>query len=227
MPPIAKVEFNAHLPSPGANHLKHRPHLEDKIMHIDAGTDPYTLFQTWYDEAVASEINDPDAMAIASVDESGMPSVRMVLLKEWGVDGFAFYTNYESRKSAELLTTGKAAFCIHWKSLRRQVRVTGPVSQVDGARSDTYFATRGRGSRIGAWASAQSRPLDSRASLAAAVADIEARFPDDVPRPPHWGGFLIAPQEIEFWADGEHRLHDRFRFTRDDKDGWDIQRLNP
>ena len=196
-------------------------------MNITAGTDPFSLFQSWYDEAVAAEVNDPDAMALATVDAGGMPSVRMVLLKEWAADGFVFYTNYESRKSGELDATAKAAFCIHWKSLRRQVRVVGPVSRVDAARSDAYFASRGRGSRIGAWASAQSRPLDSRDSLAAAVAEVEARFPDDVPRPPHWGGFLIAPQEIEFWADGDHRLHDRFRFTLDDAGNWDISRLNP
>jgi len=196
-------------------------------MNIAAGTDPFSLFQSWYDEAVAAEVNDPDAMALATVDQGGMPSVRMVLLKEWAPDGFVFYTNYESRKSGELDATGKAAFCIHWKSLRRQVRVVGPVSRVDAARSDAYFASRGRGSRIGAWASAQSRPLDSRDSLAAAVAEVEARFPDDVPRPPHWGGFLIAPQEIEFWADGDHRLHDRFRFTHNDAGNWDISRLNP
>ena len=196
-------------------------------MNITAGTDPFSLFQSWYDEAVAAEVNDPDAMAVATVDAGGMPSVRMVLLKEWAVDGFVFYTNYESRKSGELDATAKAAFCIHWKSLRRQVRVVGPVSRVDAARSDAYFASRGRGSRIGAWASAQSRPLDSRDSLAAAVAEVEARFPDDVPRPPHWGGFLIEPQEIEFWADGEHRLHDRFRFTPDAAGGWDVSRLNP
>ena len=196
-------------------------------MNIAAGTDPFSLFQSWYDEAVEAEVNDPDAMALATVDKGGMPSVRMVLLKEWAPDGFVFYTNYESRKSGELDATGKAAFCIHWKSLRRQVRVVGPVSRVDAARSDAYFASRGRGSRIGAWASAQSRPLDSRDSLAAAVAEVEARFPDDVPRPPHWGGFLIAPQEIEFWADGDHRLHDRFRFTLDDAGNWDISRLNP
>ena len=196
-------------------------------MNIAAGTDPFSLFQSWYDEAVAAEVNDPDAMALATVDKGGMPSVRMVLLKEWAPDGFVFYTNYESRKSGELDATGKAAFCIHWKSLRRQVRVVGPVSRVDAARSDAYFASRGRGSRIGAWASAQSCPLDSRDSLAAAVAEVEARFPDDVPRPPHWGGFLIAPQEIEFWADGDHRLHDRFRFTLNDAGNWDISRLNP
>ena len=189
--------------------------------------DPYELFDSWFAEAKASEINDPDAMALATVDAGGMPSVRMVLLKEWAADGFVFYTNYESRKSGELDAAAKAAFCIHWKSLRRQVRVVGPVSRVDAARSDAYFASRGRGSRIGAWASAQSRPLDSRDSLAAAVAEVEARFPDDVPRPPHWGGFLIEPQEIEFWADGEHRLHDRFRFTPDAAGGWDVSRLNP
>ena len=196
-------------------------------MNIAAGTDPFSLFQSWYDEAVAAEVNDPDAMALATVDKGGMPSVRMVLLKEWAPDGFVFYTNYESRKSGELDATGKAAFCIHWKSLRRQVRVVGPVSRVDAARSDAYFASRGRGSRIGAWASAQSRPLDSRDSLAAAVAEVEARFPDDVPRPPHWGGFLIEPQEMEFWADGDHRLHDRFLFTPNDAGNWDISRLNP
>ena len=196
-------------------------------MNITAGTDPFSLFQSWYDEAVAAEVNDPDAMAVATVDAGGMPSVRMVLLKEWAADGFVFYTNYESRKSGELDATAKAAFCIHWKSLRRQVRVVGPVSRVDAARSDAYFASRGRGSRIGAWASAQSRPLYSRDSLTAAVAEVEARFPDDVPRPPHWGGFLIEPQEIEFWADGDHRLHDRFRFTPDAAGGWDVSRLNP
>ena len=196
-------------------------------MQIDAGTDPFTLFDSWYAEAVESEINDPDAIALASVDKDGMPSVRMVLLRQWSKDGFFFFTNYESRKSGELLATGKAAFCLHWKSLRRQVRVVGHVSKASSQRSDDYFASRGRGSRIGAWASEQSRPLESRDALAAAVAEVEARYPEDVPRPPHWGGFMIVPQEIEFWADGEHRLHDRFRFTPDGKGGWDIQRLNP
>ena len=196
-------------------------------MEIVAGTDPFDLFQTWFDEAVKAEINDPDAVALASVDAEGMPSVRMVLLKEWSPAGFVIYTNYESRKANELLTTGKAAFCMHWKSLRRQVRVVGPVSKADPAQSDAYFASRGRGSQIGAWASAQSRPLASRDDLAAEVRAVEARFPDAVTRPPHWGGFSIDPQEIEFWADGEHRLHDRFKFTVDGNGGWDIQRLNP
>ena len=196
-------------------------------MEIDAGTDPFVLFQTWFDDAVKAEINDPDAVALASVDADGMPSVRMVLLKEWSPAGFVIYTNYESRKATELLATGKAAFCIHWKSLRRQVRVVGPVSKADSAQSDAYFASRGRGSQIGAWASAQSRPLASRDDLAAEVRAVEARFTDVVTRPPHWGGFSIDPQEIEFWADGEHRLHDRFKFTADGNGGWDIQRLNP
>lgn len=196
-------------------------------MEIVAGTDPFDLFQTWFDEAVKSEINDPDAVALASVDANGMPSVRVVLLKEWSPAGFVIYTNYESRKASELLATGKAAFSMHWKSLRRQVRVVGSVSKADPSQSDAYFASRGRGSQIGAWASAQSRPLASRDDLAAEVRAVEARFPDNVTRPPHWGGFCIAPQEIEFWADGEHRLHDRFRFTDDGSGGWDIQRLNP
>jgi pyridoxamine 5'-phosphate oxidase len=196
-------------------------------MEIAPNTDPFALFQTWFDEAVAAEINDPDAMAIASVDENGMPSVRMVLLKEWSPDGFVFYTNYESRKSGELMATGKAAFVIHWKSLRRQVRVVGAVTKASAAQSDAYFASRGQGSRIGAWASKQSQPLESRAALAAEVEATTAKFGDDVPRPPHWGGFVIDPKEIEFWADGEHRLHDRFRFSLSASGNWDIQRLNP
>ncbi len=196
-------------------------------MELEQNTNPFVLFGQWFEEAIASEINDPDAIALASVDSDGMPSVRMVLLKQWSPDGFVFYTNYESRKSDELLATEKAAFCMHWKSLRRQVRVVGPVLQVSAAQSDAYFDSRGRGSQIGAWSSAQSRPLASRAELTAAVAANEARFPDNVPRPPHWGGYCIAPQEIEFWADGEHRLHDRFRFTRNAVSGWDVQRLNP
>ena len=196
-------------------------------MQIEAGTNPFTLFDSWYKEAVEAEINDPDAIALASVNADGMPSVRMVLLRQWSDQGFFFFTNYESRKAGELLATGKAAFCLHWKSLRRQIRVTGEVNKASAERSDDYFASRGRGSRIGAWASEQSRPLESREALANAVAQVEERFPNDVPRPPHWGGFMIVPQEIEFWEDGEHRLHDRFRFTPDSEGGWDIRRLNP
>ena len=195
-------------------------------MEISAGTDPFELFQTWFNEAVTAEINDPDAIALASVNADGMPSVRMVLLRQWSEDGFLFFTNYQSRKSGELLATGKAAFCMHWKSLRKQVRVTGQVGKATAAQSDAYFNSRGRGSQIGAWASAQSQPLGSRAELMAQVEAHDKRFPDAVTRPPHWGGFCLVPEEIEFWADGEHRLHDRFRFTRADS-GWDIQRLNP
>ena len=195
-------------------------------MEISAGTDPFELFQTWFDEAVTAEINDPDAIALASVNADGMPSVRMVLLRQWSEDGFLFFTNYQSRKSGELLATGKAAFCMHWKSLRKQVRVTGQVGKATAAQSDAYFNSRGRGSQIGAWASAQSQPLGSRAELMAQVEAHDKKFPDAVTRPPHWGGFCLVPKEIEFWADGEHRLHDRFRFTRADS-GWDIQRLNP
>ena len=195
-------------------------------MEISAGTDPFVLFQTWFDEAVTAEINDPDAIALASVNADGMPSVRMVLLRQWSKDGFLFFTNYQSRKSGELLATGKAAFCMHWKSLRKQVRVTGQVGKATAAQSDAYFNSRGRGSQIGAWASAQSQPLGSRAELMAQVKAHDKKFPDAVTRPPHWGGFCLVPKEIEFWADGEHRLHDRFRFTRADS-GWDIQRLNP
>ena len=195
-------------------------------MEISAGTDPFELFQTWFDEAVTAEINDPDAIALASVNADGMPSVRMVLLRQWSEDGFLFFTNYQSRKAGELLASGKAAFCMHWKSLRKQVRVTGQVGKATAAQSDAYFNSRGRGSQIGAWASAQSQPLGSRAELMAKVEAHDKKFPDAVTRPPHWGGFCLVPEEIEFWADGEHRLHDRFRFTRADS-GWDIQRLNP
>lgn len=189
--------------------------------------DPYQLFDSWFAEAKEAEINDPDAMAIASVDSSGMPSVRMVLLKEIVPEGFVFYTNYTSRKSAELLATGKAAFVMHWKSLRRQVRVCGQIEKVSAAQSDAYFNSRPRGSRVGAWASDQSKPLATRQILQDAVADVEANYGEDIPRPPHWGGFLIKPDEIEFWADGEYRLHDRFRFTKSATGTWQAQRLYP
>ena len=193
----------------------------------ELNTDPFLLFNQWFAEAQQSEINDPDAIALASVDADGMPSVRMVLLKEILPEGFVFYTNYTSRKSGELMATGKAAFVIHWKSLRRQIRVTGSVEQVPDAQSDAYYQTRSRGSRIGAWASQQSKPLQNRGELAAAVRKIEETYPDEVPRPTHWGGFLIRPAEIEFWADGDFRLHDRFRYTKDTNSDWASQRLYP
>ena len=193
----------------------------------ELNTDPFLLFNQWFAEAQQSEINDPDAIALASVDADGMPSVRMVLLKEILPEGFVFYTNYTSRKSGELMSTGKAAFVVHWKSLRRQIRVTGSVEQVPDSQSDAYFQTRSRGSRIGAWASQQSKPLQNRGELTAAVRKIEETYPDEVPRPTHWGGFLIRPAEIEFWADGDFRLHDRFRYTKDTGGNWVSQRLYP
>ena len=190
-------------------------------------TSPFALFEAWFEEAKKTEINDPDAMAISSVSSDGMPSVRMVLLKQWSEDGFVFFTNYDGRKGDELLATGKAAFVMHWKSLRRQVRVVGTVAPVAPEVSDAYFASRPRGSQIGAWASVQSRPLETREMLAARVAEFEAKYPDAVPRPPHWGGFLIRPQEMEFWADGAYRLHDRFVFFQDESGQWAPQRLYP
>jgi pyridoxamine 5'-phosphate oxidase len=196
-------------------------------MEITLGTDPFALFQSWYDEATKAEINDPDAIALASVNSNGMPSVRMVLLRRWSTDGFLFFTNYESRKAEELMVTGKSAFCIHWKSLRRQVRVVGSAAKATAKQSNDYFDSRGRGSQIGAWASAQSRPLASRDVLEAEVKLQEAKFPGIVKRPPHWGGFCLKPEEIEFWQDGEHRLHDRFRFLKKKNGRWDVQRLNP
>lgn len=197
-------------------------------LHQDIFEDnPFSLFESWFEEAKSSEINDPDAMAIASVDKDGMPSVRTVLLKEWSEEGFVFYTNYESRKSAELMATQKAAFVMHWKSLRRQVRVVGTVEKVSAEQSDAYFATRHRGSRVGAWASSQSQPLAKREELAARVEAFDTKFEDDVPRPPHWGGFLIRPQEIEFWADGAYRLHDRFQFLKNSEGQWVATRLYP
>lgn len=193
-----------------------------------AGDDPFTLTRAWMDEARAAEPSDADAVALASVDGDGMPNVRMVLLRGLEPDAFVFYTNYESAKGQELLAQGKAAFVIHWKSIRRQIRVRGLVEKEDGAVADDYYASRPLGSRIGAWASDQSRPLKSRAALVAAAAKAGARHGLHPARPPHWGGFRIRPLEMEFWADGEFRLHDRFRWTRKKVNAaWDIQRLNP
>lgn len=192
--------------------------------------DPFGLFAAWLLEAEKSEPNDPNAMALATVDADGLPDVRMVLLKDFDEDGFVFYTNYESAKGRELIGQPKAALLFHWKSLRRQVRVRGPVEQVSAAEADAYFATRPRHSRLGAWASQQSRPLESRFALEKAVALVAARYPlGEVPRPPHWSGFRVRPQQIEFWKDGAFRLHDRVLFSRAaaDAEGWQSQRLYP
>lgn len=179
-------------------------------------TDPFALFEQWYAEAHACEINDSNAMALATVDAQGRPSVRMVLLKGHGPKGFVFYTNHESRKAADLLANPNAALLFHWKSLRRQVRIEGPVETVTPQESDAYFATRSRDSQLGAWASDQSRPLDSRETFERRYEEMRQRFEGQaVPRPPHWSGFRVLPERIEFWQDREHRLHERRLFMRD------------
>ena len=190
-------------------------------------TDPFALFDAWYAEARTTELNDSNAMALATVNAAGQPAVRMVLLKGHGRDGFVFYTNQESRKANDLRAVSKAALLFHWKSLRRQVRIEGAVSVVDDATADAYFATRSRDSRLGAWASEQSRPLPDRATFEARYAEASARFEGkDVPRPPHWSGYRVAPERIEFWEDGAHRLHHR-RVFLPDGGGWTEGLLYP
>jgi pyridoxamine 5'-phosphate oxidase len=195
---------------------------------IFAGDNPFEIARRWMDEAKSTEINDPDAIALSTVDANGMPNVRMVLLREIEDDAFVFYTNYMSRKGLEIEQSGKAAFVLHWKSLRRQIRVRGNVSREDGEKADAYYASRSLKSRLGAWASKQSHPLGSRTELMAEVAKQTARLGTNPPRPPFWGGFRIVPTEIEFWADGTFRLHDRFRWEKGQENNvWDINRLNP
>ena len=191
--------------------------------------DPFALFADWLAEATEKEINDPTGMALATVDADGLPDLRMVLMKDHGPDGFVFYTNFESAKGTELLAHPKAALLFHWKSLRRQVRVRGPVSQVSEAEADAYFTSRHRDSQVGAWASDQSRPLEGRAALETRVAEYALKFGiKPVPRPPHWSGFRIAPMQIEFWKDGAFRLHDRVVFKRATEDqAWVKTRLYP
>ena len=195
---------------------------------IFAGEDPFAIARAWLGEAEASEPNDPNAIALASVDADGLPNVRMVLLKDIEDAAFVFYTNYGSAKGQELTQSGKAAFVMHWKSLRRQIRVRGTVTREEGPQADAYYNSRSLQSRLGAWASQQSQPLSSRGALMADVAKITVTQGPTPKRPPFWGGFRIEPVEIEFWADGAFRLHDRFRWSRKSaKDAWDVQRLNP
>lgn len=191
--------------------------------------EPFELFATWLAEAQKSEPNDPNAMALATVDADGLPDVRMVLLKDAGPAGFVFYSNSESDKGRELAATPRAAGVLHWKSLRRQVRFRGLASPVDDAEADAYFASRARESRLGAWASRQSRPLESRFALEKAVAIYALKYPfGDIPRPPCWIGYRIAPVAIEFWSNGAFRLHDRIRFSREVAEGpWRKERLYP
>jgi pyridoxamine 5'-phosphate oxidase len=195
---------------------------------IFSGDDPFAIARAWLAEAEPKEPNDPNAIALATVDPEGLPNVRMVLLKDIEADGFVFYTNYTSRKGQEIETSGKAAFVLHWKSLRRQIRVRGVTEREEGPQADEYYASRSLKSRLGAWASAQSQPLSSRGALMADVARITAIHGTNPARPAFWGGIRIRPLEIEFWADGAFRLHDRFRWSRSGiAEDWKIVRLNP
>lgn len=195
---------------------------------IFAGDDPFAIAKAWLAEAEKTEINDPNAIALSTVDASGLPNARMVLLKDIEADAFVFYTNYGSAKGREIEATGKVAFVMHWKSLRRQIRVRGLVTREEGAKADSYYGSRSLQSRLGAWASAQSSKLSSRGALMAEVAKMTALHGTAPNRPPFWGGFRITPLEIEFWADGTFRLHDRFAWTRAGVEKpWEINRLSP
>jgi pyridoxamine 5'-phosphate oxidase len=195
---------------------------------LDASdTEPFARFAAWFDEAKRAEPNDPEAMTLATATPDGRPSARLILLKGFDRSGFVFYTNLESRKAVELTENPHAALCCHWKSLRRQVRIEGAVARVTDAEADGYFASRAHGSQIGAWASQQSRPLAQRAILERRVEEFGVRYPEGrVPRPPHWSGFRLAPQRIEFWRDMPHRLHERLLFTRAG-DRWATEWLYP
>lgn len=199
---------------------------------IPEAADPYPLFQAWLDEAKGTEINDPNAMTVATCTRDGVPSARIVLLKDFDARGFVFYTNYQGRKGHELIANPRVALLFHWKTLQRQVRVEGDVETVTDAEADAYFHSRARISRLGALASDQSRPLPSRAELERRVAELDARYPGDtIPRPPHWSGFRVVPRSIEFWQDMPFRLHDRRVYTRVDGTqaggGWSVGALYP
>jgi pyridoxamine 5'-phosphate oxidase len=205
--------------------IKH--HGELTSGDFTAATEPFALFTAWLADAERSEPNDPNAMAVASVDADGLPDVRMVLLKGYSAEGFVFYTHLASQKGQEITANPKAALLFHWKSLRRQIRIRGAVSRVSDAEADAYFATRPKQAQIGAWASKQSQPLESRFAFEQAIAKVAARYAlGSVPRPPGWIGFRVAPQSFEFWHDRPFRLHDRIVFTQA-ADGWHKTRLYP
>jgi len=232
MPLIALHQGRALLPIAGTRRRIVNNSYQGMVMSaregLFAGTDPFGIARRWLAEAKEHEPNDADAIALATVDSEGMPNVRMVLLKAIEDDAFIFYTNYQSAKARELDGSGKAAFVMHWKSLRRQIRVRGKITREDGPAADAYFASRSLKSRLGAWASRQSQPLESRAALMAEVAKVTAKLGPNPPRPEFWGGYRLSPDEIEFWADGRFRLHDRFRWCREETGGeWHSQRLNP
>ena len=195
---------------------------------LEVVSNPIVLFRSWLDEAAGTELNDPNAVALATATRGGMPSVRMVLLKDVDDRGFVFYTNTQSRKGEQLAETRTAALLFHWKTLRRQVRVEGPVETVTDAEADVYFSSRARISRLGAIASDQSRPLPDRAELERRVAELEQRYPgEEVPRPPNWSGYRVLPDMIEFWQDMPYRLHDRMVYRRESEVGWQTARLYP
>jgi pyridoxamine 5'-phosphate oxidase len=197
-------------------------------LELDKIVDPILLFKNWLSEAEKNEIRDPNAMQLATVSKNGMPSVRTVLLKDIIDTSFVFYTNYESRKSNEINETAKGAICFYWKSLNRQVRLTGSINKVSDQVSDKYYQSRSRGSRIGAWASKQSRELESREVLMEKVKLLESKYDEDIPRPTFWGGFALKPDEFEFWEDGDFRLHDRFVLKPTSlKNEWTAKRYYP
>ena len=190
---------------------------------------PIDLFGQWFNEAKKTEINDPNALSLATVGKNGIPSVRMVLLKDFNSDGFVFYTNLNSRKSEEIKSNANASMCFHWKSLLRQVRITGEISKVSDTDADNYYNSRSYGSRIGAWASNQSSILKSRDELLKSIEEFKKKYPNEnnVPRPKHWSGWNLTPHEIEFWLDGKNRIHERLRYTKKNNNDWEKNLLNP